>query len=35
LKAWDITGAQSTFDEKLKDINESIEKEKTKKDSQR
>jgi len=35
LKALDITGAKSTFDEKLKNINKSIEKEQTKKDSQR
>jgi Asp-tRNA(Asn)/Glu-tRNA(Gln) amidotransferase B subunit len=31
LKALDITGAKSTFDEKLKNINESIEKRKLKK----
>jgi hypothetical protein len=35
LKAVDITGAKSIFDKKLKNINESIEKKKTKKDSQR
>jgi Asp-tRNA(Asn)/Glu-tRNA(Gln) amidotransferase B subunit len=31
LKALDITGAKSTFDEKLKNINEGIEKRKLKK----